>query len=114
MTFKTLAGFAILLSIPAFGQYKIYSDWAPTNEAGVEYRWVVDDTPPRVCAVQVRDTDMDGTSTMRVAFNYHAHGHKSSIISLVKVSKGERERAERLLLSCTFVDRIYVESIARH
>jgi hypothetical protein len=113
MTFKNLACFVVLLSMPAYAQFKTYSEWAPTNEPGVEYRWVVDEIVPRVCTVQIRDTDVDGNSKIRVAFNYRLQGHRSSVISLMKVSRGERERAERMLLSCAFVDRIYVESIAR-
>ena len=51
---KTLCLFILILS-PAFAQYKIYSDWLPTNEDGVAYRWEVDDLYPRACTIQFKD-----------------------------------------------------------
>jgi hypothetical protein len=52
---KTLIFLFVLMVAPGFAQYKTYSDWLPTNESGVEYRWVVDNIYPRACTIQFRD-----------------------------------------------------------
>ena len=105
--------FALLLATPAFGQYKLYSDWLPTNDGGIEYRWQVDDLSPRACTIQFRDLYQDGDSTVLASVHYrsfHYHNAERIHISIVKRSGVS---AERILLSCTFLDHVAVERTAR-
>jgi hypothetical protein len=102
------------LAIPLPAQYKEYSDWTPTNEAGVNYRWVVDDLSPRACTVQVNDGYLDGVSAIRIFIAYRnrsgAHIQMELSLNLARISHRD---AERLLLGCRHVDRVAVERIAR-
>lgn len=110
---KTVICLFIMALTPAFAQYKIYSDWVPTNERGVEYRWVVDDLYPRACTVQFRDLDKDGTSIVRAAIHYRSYQHPASVAIVMPVTNKNRESGQRILLSCTFLDRVNIENITR-
>jgi hypothetical protein len=98
---------------PAIAQYKIYSDWVPTNERGVEYRWVVDELYPRACTVQFRDLDKDGDSLVRAEIRYRSFRHPASVVIMVPVTDKSRQSGQRILLSCTFLDQVNVEHIIR-
>jgi len=102
----------LLLAVPALAQYKQYTDWTPTNEAGVNYRWVTDDLLPRACTVQVNDTYLDGASSIRVSIAYRnrSGAHIEMLVSLDQIRHRD---AERLLMGCRHVDRVAVERIAR-
>jgi hypothetical protein len=110
---KTIICLAVLMVAPAFAQFKTYSDWAPTNESGVEYRWVVDDLSPRACTIQFRDLYKDGTSIVRASVSYHGSGQSSSIVFQMPVVKKSGESAERILLRCTFLDHVNVVHTTR-
>jgi hypothetical protein len=110
---KTVLCMFVLMLAPAFGQYKIYSDWAPTNEGGVEYRWVVDDLYPRACTVQFRDLYKDGNSMVRVLVNYRNFSHPASVAILVPVTDRSGESSQRILLSCTHLDHVEVQFTKR-
>jgi hypothetical protein len=103
----------ILMRAPAFAQYKIYSDWVPTNEEGVAYRWVVDDLYPRACTIQFRDLYKDGISIVRATVSYRTLRQRESVGFLMRVTKKSGESAERILLQCTFLDHVEVEHTTR-
>jgi hypothetical protein len=110
---KTIFFLFVMMLAPAFAQYKIYSDWVPTNESGVEYRWVVDDLSPRACTMQIRDLDKDGTSMVRVSIKYRSFQHADFITILIPVTRISRESAERILMDCTFLYDVNVDHIVR-
>ena len=102
-----LCSFFLILA-PAFGQYKVYSDWVPTNEGGVQYRWVVDDLYPRACTIQFKDLDKDGASMLRASVKYRHFKQPESTAFLMPVVAKNGESAERILLRCTFLDHVEV------
>jgi hypothetical protein len=112
-TMKTLIFLFGLMVAPAFAQYKTYSDWVPSNEIGVQYRWVVDDLYPRACTVQFRDLDKDGASLLRVSIHYRNFSHPASVALQVPVTTKNGESKERILLSCTFLDQVVIEHTLR-
>ena len=105
---------AALLAIPVVGQYKMYSDWLPTNEGGVEYRWNVDDMSPRACTVQFRDLYKDGDSMVHVFITYRSFGNHNFERILIPIVKKSGLSSERILLSCTFLDQVEIELTTRH
>jgi hypothetical protein len=110
---KTIMCLLVLTVAPVFAQYKTYSDWLPTNEDGVEYRWVVDDLYPRACSVQFRDLYKDGISIVHASVNYRHFRQPISIAFQMPVTKKSGESAERVLLSCTFLDHVEIEHTTR-
>ena len=105
--------FALMLAIPAFGQYKLYSDWLPTNEDGIEYRWQVDDLSPRACTVQFRDLFKDGDTMVLASINYRSLRNRNSERIRIPIVKQGGLSRERVLLSCTFLDHVAVERTTR-
>jgi hypothetical protein len=123
----------LTLALPMCAQYKSYSDWKPTNEDGVEYKWVVDDLSPSACTVQVRDLYLDGRSTIRVSIAFRDRGGvhiilltslrvdrgyrgasaASKLVEIKDYKKDEGWRDNRMLVGCTFVDRLSVERVVR-
>ena len=104
----------LLLARPIFGQYKLYSDWSPTDAGGVEYRWEVDDLSPRACTIQFRDLFKDGDSVVRASIAYRSLRNHNSERVLIPIVKKNGMSAERILLSCTFLDHVQVERTTRH
>jgi hypothetical protein len=104
----------VLMLAPAYAQYKVYSDWVPTNEPGVEYRWVVDDLSPRACAIQFRDLYKDGDSLVRASISFRNHSHPAAVAISMPVTNKSGESKQRILLSCTFLDQVKVERAIRH
>jgi hypothetical protein len=111
---KTMMCLCILMVAPVLAQYKTYSEWSPTNESGVEYRWVVDELYPRACTIQFRDSYKDGVTTIRALINYRSFYHPAAVAIRMPVTNKSGESAERILLSCTFLDRVAVEHLIRH
>ena len=116
---KTILCSFFLMLAPAFAQYKSYSDWMPTNEGGVEYHWVVDTESPRACTVQFRDLYKDGDSLVRASIKFRTlHSPEALVVSTLVISAPitdkSGESAQRILLSCTFLDHVNVEHTIRH
>jgi hypothetical protein len=110
---KTLIFLFVLMVAPVFAQYKTYSDWLPTNEGGVEYRWVVDHIYPRACTIQFRDLYKDGASMVRASIDFRNFSHPAAVVIQMPVTKKSGESAERILLSCTFLDHVQIEGATR-
>ncbi|MGA3201246.1 MAG: hypothetical protein ABSF12_02000 [Bryobacteraceae bacterium] len=110
---KTILCLFVMMLAPTFAQYRIYSEWVPTNESGVEYRWVVDNEYPRACTVQFRDLYKDGESLVRASINFRNFNHPAAVRIAMPVTNKSGESRERILLSCTFLDHVYVEPTLR-
>jgi hypothetical protein len=110
---KTMILLFVLMVAPVFAQYQTYSEWLPTNEGGVEYRWVVDNIYPRACTIQFRDLYKDSASIIRASIDFRNFSHPAAVIIQMPVTKENGESAERILLSCTLLDRVHIEGTAR-
>lgn len=111
---KTILCSFFLMLAPAFAQYKSYSDWMPTNEGGVEYHWVVDTESPRACTVQFRDLYKDGDSLVRASIRFRTFHSPEALVVSTPITNKSGESAQRILLSCTFLDHVNVEHTIRH
>jgi hypothetical protein len=103
----------LVAGTPLFAQYRSYSPWQPTNAAGVSYRWHVDDLNPPACTVQLQ-VDGPKQEPPRIAISYRTRRGLHMTLTGANMNLDPRKGPERLLIGCTFIDRVELIPLPRN
>ena len=107
MTLRLCRAF-LLLAIPLLAGEENFSDWEPTNQAMIAYRWQTDDLSPSACVVQL--AGVDPPQLQSVSISYRSRAGFRMIISGPRLMHQRAGRLERTLTGCTRIERVEVRA----